>query len=66
MSIADLNADAGRCWLDLGDPHRATTAIDSGLTALAHIGIANQSDGADGHQRTRFRENRLAMQPTRK
>ncbi|MEV0282149.1 hypothetical protein AB0I22_38060 [Streptomyces sp. NPDC050610] len=34
MSIADLNADAGRCWLDLGDPHRAGTAIDTGLGEL--------------------------------
>ncbi|MEU7046469.1 hypothetical protein AB0A77_36220 [Streptomyces varsoviensis] len=34
MSIADLNADAGRCWLDLGDPHRAATAIGSGLNEL--------------------------------
>ncbi|MFJ8768916.1 XRE family transcriptional regulator [Streptomyces clavifer] len=34
MSMADVNADAGRCWLDLGDPHRAGTAIDSGLGEL--------------------------------
>ncbi|MGV9963276.1 hypothetical protein ACWDU3_05055 [Streptomyces olivaceus] len=34
MSMADVNADAGRCWLDLGDPGRAGTAIDSGLGAL--------------------------------
>ncbi|MEU7730414.1 hypothetical protein AB0B78_35175 [Streptomyces sp. NPDC040724] len=31
MSMADVNADAGRCWLDLGDPGRAGAAIDSGL-----------------------------------
>ncbi|MFD3480530.1 helix-turn-helix transcriptional regulator [Streptomyces sp. NPDC058695] len=34
MSMADVNADAGRCWLDLGDPDRAGTAIDSGLSEL--------------------------------
>ncbi|MGW3991797.1 helix-turn-helix transcriptional regulator [Streptomyces sp. NPDC004830] len=34
MSMADVNADAGRCWLDLGDPQRATTAIDAGLGEL--------------------------------
>ncbi|MDX3539972.1 XRE family transcriptional regulator [Streptomyces sp. MB09-01] len=34
MSMADINADAGRCWLDLGDPGRAGTAIDSGLGEL--------------------------------
>ncbi|MER7728568.1 helix-turn-helix transcriptional regulator [Streptomyces sp. NPDC096323] len=34
MSIADINADAGRCWLDLGDPTRAGTAINSGLSEL--------------------------------
>ena len=34
MSTADLNADAGRCWLDLGDPHRASSAITSGLDGL--------------------------------
>ncbi|MDQ0776998.1 transcriptional regulator with XRE-family HTH domain [Streptomyces aurantiacus] len=34
MSMADVNADAGRCWLDLGDPGRAGTAIDSGLGEL--------------------------------
>ncbi|MET7520489.1 hypothetical protein ABZS88_45650 [Streptomyces sp. NPDC005480] len=34
MSMADVNADAGRCWLDLGDPARAGTAIDSGLGEL--------------------------------
>jgi hypothetical protein len=34
MSMADVNADAGRCWLDLGEPDRATTAIDTGLSEL--------------------------------
>ncbi|MEU3297156.1 XRE family transcriptional regulator [Streptomyces longwoodensis] len=34
MSIADVSADAGRCWLDLGDPQRATAAIDAGLDEL--------------------------------
>ncbi|MEY9873310.1 transcriptional regulator with XRE-family HTH domain [Streptacidiphilus sp. MAP12-33] len=34
MSQADLSADAGRCWLDLGDQRRATDAIESGLTQL--------------------------------
>ncbi|MER6318844.1 helix-turn-helix transcriptional regulator [Streptomyces sp. NPDC001581] len=34
MSVADVNADAGRCWLDLGDPGRARAAIDSGLGEL--------------------------------
>ncbi|MCZ4098960.1 helix-turn-helix transcriptional regulator [Streptomyces sp. SID13666] len=34
MSMADINADAGRCWLDLGDPHRAETAISAGLGEL--------------------------------
>ncbi|GAA0968277.1 helix-turn-helix transcriptional regulator [Actinocorallia libanotica] len=31
---ADLNADAGRCRLDLGQPHRAETAIGAGLEDL--------------------------------
>lgn len=34
MSMADINADAGRCWLVLGDPGRAATAIDAGLAEL--------------------------------
>jgi hypothetical protein len=34
MSMADVNADAGRCWLDLGDPGRAAAAIDAGLGEL--------------------------------
>ncbi|MEU3298846.1 MULTISPECIES: XRE family transcriptional regulator [unclassified Streptomyces] len=34
MSMADVNADAGRCWLDLGDPGRADTAIGAGLDEL--------------------------------
>lgn len=34
MSTADLNADAGRCWLDLGDSRRARSAITSGLDGL--------------------------------
>ncbi|MFD8201654.1 XRE family transcriptional regulator [Streptomyces sp. NPDC059701] len=34
MSMADVNADAGRCWLDLGDPDRAAAAIDAGLGEL--------------------------------
>jgi transcriptional regulator with XRE-family HTH domain len=34
MSVADVNADAGRCWLDLGDPARAGTAIGAGLCEL--------------------------------
>lgn len=34
MSMADINADAGRCWLDLGDPSRAGTAIGAGLGEL--------------------------------
>ncbi|MEU8648614.1 hypothetical protein [Streptomyces sp. NPDC048737] len=34
MSMADADADAGRCWLDLGDPGRAGRAIDSGLGEL--------------------------------
>ncbi|MGW0191166.1 hypothetical protein ACWDV7_36350 [Streptomyces sp. NPDC003362] len=34
MSMADVNADAGRCWLDLGDPYRAGAAIDAGLSEL--------------------------------
>lgn len=34
MSMADVNADAGRCWLDLGDASRAGVAIDSGLGEL--------------------------------
>lgn len=34
MSIADVNADAGRCWLDLGDPGRAADSINAGLTEL--------------------------------
>ncbi|MFF8932295.1 helix-turn-helix domain-containing protein [Streptomyces longwoodensis] len=34
MSMADVNADAGRCWLDLGDPQRATAAIAAGLDEL--------------------------------
>ncbi|SEO93690.1 hypothetical protein SAMN05216267_105733 [Actinacidiphila rubida] len=34
MSAADLSADAGRCWLDLGDPTRADAAIGGGLTEL--------------------------------
>jgi hypothetical protein len=34
MSPADLAADAGRCWLDLGDGHRAAEAIRSGLDQL--------------------------------
>jgi transcriptional regulator with XRE-family HTH domain len=35
LSPADLSADAGRCWLDLGDPARAATAITSGLRELS-------------------------------
>lgn len=34
MSMADVNADAGRCWLDLGDPGRADAAIGAGLGKL--------------------------------
>ncbi|HZH27338.1 MAG TPA: hypothetical protein VEY95_09155 [Azospirillaceae bacterium] len=34
MSMADVNADTGRCWLDLGEPGRAATAIDAGLSKL--------------------------------
>ncbi|RII07986.1 Protein involved in sporulation [Streptomyces sp. YIM 130001] len=34
MSPADLTADAGRCWLDLGDPTRAETVISTGLAEL--------------------------------
>jgi transcriptional regulator with XRE-family HTH domain len=34
MSMADVNADAGRCWLDLGEPGRAAAAIDAGLAEL--------------------------------
>ncbi|WP_329468567.1 helix-turn-helix domain-containing protein [Streptomyces sp. NBC_01431] len=34
MSLADVNADAGRCWLDLGDPSRANAAIGTGLAEL--------------------------------
>ncbi|MER8090715.1 XRE family transcriptional regulator [Streptomyces sp. NPDC094048] len=34
MSMADVNADAGRCWLDLGDPGRADAAIGAGLDEL--------------------------------
>ncbi|MGW2863384.1 hypothetical protein [Streptomyces sp. NPDC001205] len=34
MSVADVNADAGRCWLDLGDPDSASTAIGTGLVEL--------------------------------
>ncbi|MEZ0092503.1 helix-turn-helix domain-containing protein [Streptacidiphilus sp. EB129] len=34
MSPADLSADAGRCWLDLGDQHRAAAAIEGGLSQL--------------------------------
>ncbi|UQT61216.1 hypothetical protein M4V62_42510 [Streptomyces durmitorensis] len=32
--MADVNADAGRCWLDLGNPHRAAAAIGAGLGEL--------------------------------
>ncbi|MFA3843308.1 hypothetical protein [Streptomyces aureus] len=35
MSVADVSADAGRCWLDLGDVARADTAIATGLGELA-------------------------------
>ncbi|SBU97771.1 hypothetical protein YW5DRAFT_05632 [Streptomyces sp. Ncost-T6T-1] len=35
MSSADLAVDAGRCWLDLEDPRRATAALDEGLSLLA-------------------------------
>ncbi|WP_138908642.1 hypothetical protein [Streptomyces chryseus] len=31
---ADLQVDAGRCWLDLGRPALATRALDEGLTLL--------------------------------
>lgn len=31
MSQADLTADAGRAWLDLGDPDRADLSLDEGL-----------------------------------
>lgn len=34
MSMADVSADAGRCWLDLGDPARADVAIGAGLGDL--------------------------------
>jgi hypothetical protein len=34
MSMADVSADAGRCWLDLGDPGRADAAIGTGLDEL--------------------------------
>ena len=34
MSPADLLADAGRCWLDLGDTTRAQAAITDGLALL--------------------------------
>jgi transcriptional regulator with XRE-family HTH domain len=34
MSTADVNVDAGRCWLDLGDPDLAAAAIDVGLGEL--------------------------------
>ncbi|SFF94885.1 hypothetical protein SAMN05216251_14319 [Actinacidiphila alni] len=34
MSASDITADAGRCWLDLGDTTRARTAIAGGLTEL--------------------------------
>ncbi|WP_329583490.1 XRE family transcriptional regulator [Streptomyces sp. NBC_01361] len=34
MSPADLEADAGRCHLDLGQPATAATAIDNGLGLL--------------------------------
>ncbi|MFD7340008.1 hypothetical protein ACFV98_29000 [Streptomyces violascens] len=34
MSAADVHADAGRCWLDLGDPNSASTAIGTGLAEL--------------------------------
>lgn len=34
MSPADIVADAGRCWLDLGDAHRAVNALTDGLSML--------------------------------
>ncbi|WP_329195284.1 XRE family transcriptional regulator [Streptomyces sp. NBC_01435] len=34
MSSADLAVDAGRCWLDLEDPRRATAALEEGLSLL--------------------------------
>ncbi|WP_159011976.1 helix-turn-helix domain-containing protein [Streptomyces sp. NRRL F-5123] len=34
MSQSDIDADAGRCWLDLGDPARADAAISTGLRDL--------------------------------
>ncbi|GIG62021.1 hypothetical protein Lfu02_63930 [Longispora fulva] len=34
MSPADLAADAGRCWLDLGRPARAVAEIEVGLRLL--------------------------------
>ena len=45
MSPADLSADAGRCWLDLGDQRRADLALGSGLVLL---------DPARGRTRTVF------------
>ncbi|WP_120314027.1 hypothetical protein [Streptomyces sp. 2112.3] len=35
MSQADLAVDAGRCWLDLNEPRRATAALNEGLGLLA-------------------------------
>ncbi|WP_412539545.1 helix-turn-helix transcriptional regulator [Longispora sp. K20-0274] len=34
MSAADLASDAGRCWLDLGRPGRASSSIEAGLRLL--------------------------------
>ncbi|MGY0230704.1 helix-turn-helix transcriptional regulator [Longispora urticae] len=34
MSPADLATDAGRCWLDLDQPRRASSSIESGLRLL--------------------------------
>ncbi|WP_329321610.1 XRE family transcriptional regulator [Streptomyces sp. NBC_01262] len=34
MSQADLAVDAGRCWIDLHQPHRAATTLETGLRLL--------------------------------
>jgi transcriptional regulator with XRE-family HTH domain len=35
MSPADLTIDAGRCWLTLGQPHRAEQSLTDGIHMLA-------------------------------
>lgn len=68
MSSADLAVDAGRCWLDLEDPRRATAALEEGLGLLvparertraimltyrAHAALANHDiDAATADTRT--------------